>query len=129
MLLILPVVALILEISPYGAVCNFARPAVDGSIGYFRELYSYFDLLPFGYGNFAPFLTAIMTCAIIVLLTIYALTGHQQILNVSKIILGGCAVISLCPLLLGVHFLSLFGILISLTLAAEWLLIHLASSN
>ena len=39
--LILPVITLILEIIPYGAVLNFGRPAEDGSIGYFRETYSY----------------------------------------------------------------------------------------
>ena len=73
MYIILPVVTLILEILPYGAVCNFARPATNGSIGHFRELYSYFDLLPFGYANFAPFITAILTCVILLLLAIYCI--------------------------------------------------------
>ena len=50
-------VALILEILPYGAVCNFANP--DGEP--WRYTYSYFDLTPFGYANFAPFIVALLT--------------------------------------------------------------------
>ena len=72
--LILPIITLILEILPYGAVCNFAHPETDGTIGRFRELYSYFDLLPFGYANFAPLLTAIVTCFVFLFLVIYCFT-------------------------------------------------------
>lgn len=42
--LIFPAVALILEILPFGAVCNFANP--DGEP--WRETFSYFSLTPFG---------------------------------------------------------------------------------
>ena len=59
--LILPIITLILEILPYGAVCNFMRPSIDGThIGHFRELYSYFDLMPFGYANFSPLIILAM---------------------------------------------------------------------
>ena len=85
--LILPIITLILEILPYGAVCNFAAPAEDGSIGRFRELYSYFDLTPFGYANFAPFITALITCIIAVLLMIYCFTGSFSIVKFVKIVL------------------------------------------
>ena len=61
--LLLPLITLILEILPYGAVCNFATETRR-----IRELYSYFDLTPYGYANFAPFLTALLTCIILVLL-------------------------------------------------------------
>lgn len=57
-LLLFPVLALILEALPYGAVLQFARPAAAP----LRELYSYFDLTPFGYANFAPLFTALGTC-------------------------------------------------------------------
>ena len=43
--LILPIITLILEILPYGVVLNFARPSQNGEIGYFKEYYSYFDLM------------------------------------------------------------------------------------
>ena len=65
--LILPLITLVLEILPYGAVCNFA----DGYNKIHRVTYSYFDLTPFGYANFAPLLTAIISCGVIILLIIY----------------------------------------------------------
>jgi transcriptional regulator with XRE-family HTH domain len=49
--------ALILEALPYGAVMNFA----SGPEETIRVTTSYFNLLPFGYGNFFPFITAVLT--------------------------------------------------------------------
>ena len=121
--LILPIVTLILEIIPYGAVCYFARPATDGSIGHFRELYSYFDLLPFGYANFAPLITAVLSCIILLLVMIYCLTGKSKLAVAAKNLLYVTIVISLCPLLLGIDFFSLVGVLISASLLTELLLL------
>ena len=124
LLLVLPIITLVLEIIPYGAVCNFARPATDGSIGHFRELYSYFDMTPFGYANFAPLITAILSCFILLLSVIYCITGKQRVLSFMKNTLPICVVVSLCPLLLGVHFFSLVGALITTSLIAELYLLH-----
>ena len=123
MYIILPIITLIFEILPYGAVCNFARPATDGSIGHFRELYSYFDLVPFGYANFAPFITAILTCLILLMLVIYCLIGKSKLLLYTKRMVFACAIISFGPIILGIRFLSFVGILITLTLIAELVLI------
>ena len=68
--LLLPVWILILELLPYGAVCIYATPGATC-----RSTYSYFDLIPFGYANFAPLITAVLTCVILVLLLVYAVTG------------------------------------------------------
>lgn len=122
--LILPLITLILEILPYGAVCNFALPATDGTIGRFRELYSYFDLTPFGYANFAPLLTAIITCVIAVLLTVYCFTGKYSIAKIAKGVLCAAVVLSLCPLLFGINYFSIVGTLITVSLIAELLLLH-----
>ena len=127
--LIAPIITLILEIIPYGAVCNFARPATDGSIGHFRKLYSYFDMIPFGYANFAPLITAILSCIILLLTAIYCITGKQRILSLVRNILPICAVISLCPLQLGIHFFSLVGALITVSLIAELFVIHYYSKT
>ena len=121
--LVLPIITLILEILPLGAVCNFARPADDGTIGSFRELYSYFDLIPFGYANFAPFITALITCIILILLVVYCITGKHSFATATRIILFISVIISLCPLLLGIRFFSIVGALISLTLLTEFLLL------
>lgn len=122
--LMLPVVALILEILPYGAVCNFALPATDGSIGRFRELYSYFDLTPFGYANFAPLFTAIITCILLLLLTVYVITGKQRLAVTAKNILYVSIVFSLGPLVLGISFFSVVGALITASLIGELLLLQ-----
>lgn len=105
-------IALILEILPYGAVCNFANPEGEP----WRRTYSYFDLTPFGYANFAPFITAILTCALIILIVVSLIIKKQMrtpILAVSAI----ATVLSLAPLLYGIRFFSLVGALISVALA------------
>ena len=81
--LLLPLITLILEILPYGAVCNFATETRR-----IRELYSYFDLTPYGYANFAPFLTALLTCIILVLLAVWCFTGKRQIMTAAKVLLA-----------------------------------------
>ena len=129
--LILPVVTLILEILPYGAVCNFARPATDGSIGHFRELYSYFDPLPFGYANFAPLMTAALTCILLLLILIYCLTGKKTWAVAAKNLLFVTYIISLGPLTLGLHFYSVVGALITISLVSEQFILqkHIQSIN
>lgn len=118
--LILPIITLILEILPYGAVCNFANPEGDS----WRKTFSYFDLTPFGYANFAPLLTAILTCAILVMLLIYLFTGKQGIASATKVMVGIGVLLSLCPLLFGISFFSVVGALIAITLLAEALLLQ-----
>ena len=117
--LILPIIMLILEVLPCGAVLYFGRPATDGSIGYFRELYSYFDLTPFGYGNFAPLVTAVITCAAFILLVIYSINGKRKLAAAGMYLIGAGAVFSLGPLLLGARYYSVVGALITVSLIAE----------
>ena len=126
--LILPIITLILEILPYGAVCNFMLPSADGtSVGHFRELYSYFDLTPFGYANFAPLLTALMSCIITLLVIVYCFTGKQGLLNATRTFLWVCTVISLGPLVLGIRFYSVVGALITISLLAELVFLSFTS--
>ena len=119
-LLILPILSLILEALPYGAICVFA--ATKGN--YFREAYSYFSLVPFGYANFAPLLTAILTCVIFVLLTVYCFTGKRSVAAAVRILLCIGVAFSLGPLLFGIRFFSLVGGLITATLTAELIFLH-----
>lgn len=122
--LILPVITLILEILPYGAVCNFAYPLEDGSIGQLRELYSYFDLTPFGYANFAPLITAMITCLVFVLLLVFCAKGNAHIAVKAKNILYVAIGMSLGPLIFGIAYFSLVAGLITLSLIAELLFLH-----
>ena len=118
--LLLPVITLVLELLPYGAVCNFARPEGEP----FRKTFSYFDPVPFGYANFAPFLTAILTCAIAVLLVSFLFSGSTRVARVATVLSLAATVLSLCPLLLGIRFYSVVGGLISLTLLAETVFLY-----
>ena len=105
-------IALVLEILPYGAVCNFANPEGEP----WRRTYSYFDLTPFGYANFAPFIVALLTCVLIILIVVSLVSKKEMkapILAVSAI----ATVLSLAPLLYGIRFFSVVGALISVTLA------------
>lgn len=121
----LPVITLILELLPYGAVCNFANP--NGAP--WRKTYSYFNLIPYGYANFAPLITAVLTCIVLVLLFVFLLTGKHRIISVAKILLCVDTVLSLCPLLLGIHFFSVVGALITATLIAELCLLFFAEKT
>ena len=104
--------ALVLEILPYGAVCNFANPEGEP----WRYTYSYFDLTPFGYANFAPFIVALLTCALTVMIVVSLVSKKPMrtpILTVSAI----ATVLSLAPLLYGIRFFSIIGAFISVALA------------
>ena len=119
--LVLPIITLILEVSPYGAVCIFASSPTDR----IRETFSYFDLTPFGYANFAPFLTALITCLIFILLLIYWLKGNVVFAIKAKNILYVATVMSLGPLVFGLSYFSVVGALITTCLIAELLILQL----
>ncbi len=107
--------ALVLELLPWGAVLIFA-PAPDVRS---RATFSYFDLTPYGYANFGPFLTAVGTCALLLLAVIFCLRGKPALLKAATILSGVLVVTSLMPLLSGLERFSLVGALITLALAAE----------
>ena len=122
--LFLPIITLILEILPFGAVCNFANPEGEP----WRRTFSYFDLTPFGYANFAPLLTAIITCAILVLLLIYLFTDNVKMITAIKALLCIGVVMSLCPLLLGINYFSFVAALITASLIAELIFVFATAS-
>ena len=117
-------VALVLEILPYGAVLNFANPEGES----WRRTFSYFDLTPFGYANFSPFIVALLTCALLVLTIVSMLTQkslRKPIIAVSVI----AAVLSFAPLLMGIKYYSVVGALISATLAIIAVISFIKSKN
>ena len=119
--LLFPAVALILEILPYGAVCNFAVSPEKVQ----RKTFSYFSLVPYGYANFTPFITALITCAVFALLLVYCFNCKHRVANVAEILVGVGAVVSFGQLLLGLNYISLVSVLISLALVAEFILLYL----
>ena len=119
-MLFLTLIALVLEILPYGAICNFANPEGEP----FRLTYSYFSLTPFGYANFSPFIVAILTCVLIGILLI-SITVKKRIEKPILIISSVATVLSFAPLLYGIQFFSIVGAFISITLLSTTFLAFL----
>ncbi len=113
-LIALCILTLILEILPYGAVCRFANPEGEP----WHETYSYFDLTPFGYANFGPFCTALLTCAALILAIAYCFTNRSGIKNALLAVAVSAAIISLSPLLFGTAYYPPVAVMISVSLLA-----------
>ena len=113
LLAVLSLSALILELLPSGVALNFANPEGEP----WRRTFSYFDLTPFGYANFGPFITAILTCVLVVLVALYCFK-HKKGLKIAMLNVSGfAAAASLMPLMFGVRYITVIGIAISVLLA------------
>ena len=117
-LLVSIIVSIILEALPYGAVCNFATPEKT-----IRTLFSYFDLTPFGYANFGPFLTACLTCIMLLLAVLMLVSTKTLINNAAGIIAAIAIVTSLMPLMFGVSYYSVTGGIISALMMIQFVII------
>ena len=104
------IVILVLELLPYGAVLHFGNPEGEP----LRETFSYFDMTPYGYANFGPFITAILTCLLLVISIINLLVDNDKIKTTIKIVSLIALVASLAPLI--VNSYSVIGGVISLLL-------------
>ena len=113
-LLLLSASAVILELLPYGAVLNFANPEGEP----WRQTFSYFSLTPFGYANFGPFITALLTCVLLIL-SVITIFKYRKGLNTAIMNISGiAALVSLSPLLYGISYISAVGVAISVILIA-----------
>ncbi len=90
--------AFILEILPYGAVCIFA----DGPEKRITQTFSYFSLTPYGYANFTPLLTGMLTVAILILgiLSLIWYANMQKVRKAAFICTVIALLLSLVPLVL-----------------------------
>lgn len=104
------IVILVLELLPYGAVLHFGNPEGEP----LRETFSYFDLTPYGYANFGPFITAILTCVLLVLSIINLLVDNGKIKTTIKIVSLIAVVTSFAPLIVNCY--SVVGGVISFLL-------------
>jgi len=112
--LMLIIIVLILEILPYGAVCNFMGDPETNTV--IRYTYSYFDLTPYGYANFGPLLTAILSCIIALLIILSFFLKHN--LNKFITIISVISILtSLMPILFGLNYYSVIGFFITVILA------------
>ena len=111
------IAAIVLEALPFGAVLIF-MPSPNETL---TQYYSYFDFTPFGYANFAPLITAILTvllAAASIALTLVKFKARK--LNSALLALNIItAIISVFPIFYGFDFYSVTGIIISLSLTAS----------
>ena len=109
--------ALVLEILPYGAVLNFANPEGES----WRKTYSYFSMIPYGYGDFGPLITAILTCVLLVIIILSILLKKDWSKSIS-IISAIATLTSLAPLMFGISSFSLVGAMISACILATFVI-------
>ncbi|MBO5701160.1 MAG: hypothetical protein J6S71_01850 [Clostridia bacterium] len=122
-LLCILIAALVFEALPNGVVIYYANPEGDP----FRETYSYFSLTPYGYANFAPLITAILTC-VLLLVVIISFINKKDLRKKTSILAGVSSLISLCPMLDGFNDYSIVGAMISLCLIAATVIISFKKS-
>ena len=109
--------ALVLEILPYGAVCNFGNPEGEP----WRVTYSYFSMIPYGYGDFGPLITAILTCIMLIIIVISILIKKDWNKSIS-IISAIATLTSLAPLMFGISNFSIVGAMISACILAAFVI-------
>ena len=109
--------ALVLEILPYGAVLNFANPEGES----WRKTYSYFSMIPYGYGDFGPLITALLTCVLLVIIILSILLKKDWSKSIS-IISAIATLTSLAPLMFGFSNFSIVGAMISICILAAFVI-------
>lgn len=121
--------AIVLEALPYGVVAIFATsPEVNETI---IELYSYFDFLPYGYGNFAPLTTAILTVllAVLTFVLIFVKRPLTRLRTTQFVATAVTAVISVCPMLFGYEYITIIGVFVTLLLVASAVFCAIANAK
>ena len=112
-LVVFPALTIVLEALPLGIVFIFVPSPTERV----RETFSYFSLIPFGYANFAPLITAILT-VVILLLSLISLK-KDSVFNALFVLSIITAIISLMPLMYGLNNYSLVGAFITIALVTE----------
>lgn len=116
LLSVLPLVALILELLPNGVVLRFANPEGDPWV----RTYSHFDLTPFGYANFGPLIAAVLTCVLLLLVVSYLFKPRKGLNTAIMNVSGFASVAAFAPVMFGVEYLTVIGIVVGLLLAATF---------
>ncbi len=104
--MVLGVFAIVLESLPGGAVLIFS----DGSGSGIVSTFPYFSLTPFGYANFAPLITGILTIVLLVMIVASFIKAGGRKLRTATIAVNAIAVlVSISPLIYGIHYYNTIG--------------------
>lgn len=102
-LLAITVMILILEIIPYGAVLEFAHMTPELTVDCYRQYFSYFDPIVYGYGHFGPLLTAVLTCLLAVVTVISVFLENRAVRIALRVVSVLTLLFSLTPMLTGCY--------------------------
>ena len=116
LLSVLPLATLILELHPSGVVLRFANPEGEPWV----RTYCHFDLTPFGYANFGPLITAVLTCILLLLVVIYLIKPRKGLNTAIMNVSGFAAVAAFAPVMFGLEYLTVIGFVVGLLLAATF---------
>lgn len=110
-------VALVLESLSNGVILWWAAPP-DESLK--STTYSYFALTPYGYAHFSPLITAVMTIGLVIFTAVVMTVGRKSVRarNALFVCIVVTAVISACPVLYGLKYVTVIGVGITLMLGA-----------
>ncbi len=108
---LLVALAIVLEALPIGAVLIFATPESS-----YRQLFSYFDPITYGYANVGPFMTALLSCALLVLSLLAIFLRSRAIRTSITVISAISLATSLMPLMFGIAYFTPVSAAISLLL-------------
>ncbi len=104
---------LILELVPNGVVLRFANPEGEPWI----RTYNYFSLTPFGYANFGPLLTALLSCILLLLVMVNWFRSRQGLNTALAILSAVATATNFFPLLYGFQYVTPIGVIIGFLLA------------
>ncbi|MBE6563799.1 MAG: hypothetical protein E7655_00780 [Ruminococcaceae bacterium] len=119
--LLLPIAAIVLELLPFGVVLHFGQPDGESLPSYF----SHFDLTPYGYANFGPFLTALLSCLLLAVILLSLLIRKRFPRRASLILSAIGTLTSLMPATFGLRSLTPVGLCVTALMAAEFVLLLL----
>lgn len=111
--LVITIIAITLEALPIGAVLNFA-PSPAETV---RRTYSYFSITPFGYANFGPFVTALLSCVLFIISLILLFVDNGKAKTALFVCGAVSTVTSLLPLIFGITYFSVVGCCITVLLS------------
>lgn len=108
---------IVLEILPSGAAMILQWPDSEGKFTFQKQLYSYFNYnVGATSNNYLPFITAIVSC-ILLILTILAIIKVDFQLNKVIMTIAVIGFLTSLPLMYGLFSYTLIGLIISVLLA------------
>ena len=106
-------IVLVLECLPWGVVMKFAAP--HGAS--YRTTYSYFSGIPYGYANFGPLITAILTIVLLFPIGIAMFKQRRWVNKTIRTLACVATVTSILPFVWGFDHITVIGAAITLLLA------------